>query len=101
MKMPIPRRRRVRTGLLWAIATLYVISIPWYRTTGEVPSLVGGLPDWVAVALGCYVAVAVLNAIAWLLTDISDTQPRVEGTDERFSEGSDVNVAGSSNRGVS
>ena len=68
----MPWRRRVRTGLLGAIAALYVISIPWYRTTGEVPSLIGGLPDWVAVALGCYAAVAVLNAIAWLVVEIPE-----------------------------
>ena len=31
-----------------------------------------GLPDWVAVALACYVAAAFLNAGAWLLTDLRD-----------------------------
>ncbi len=65
-------RRRVRTALLIAIAVLYVISIPWYRTSGAEPTLAFGLPDWVAVALGCYVLAAVLNAAAWLLTDVPD-----------------------------
>ncbi len=51
---------------------LYLISIPWYRTPGAEPTLIGGLPDWVALALGCYAASAVLNAVAWLLTDVSD-----------------------------
>ncbi len=72
MKNPVSWKRRVRTGLLVAIAALYVVSIPWYRTAGEVPSLVWGLPDWVAVALGCYAAVAVLNAIAWLMAEIPE-----------------------------
>ena len=27
---------------------------------------------WVAVALGCYAAAAVLNACAWLLTDVPE-----------------------------
>ena len=72
MKMTMRWRRRVRTGLLWAIAALYVISIPWYRTAGGVPSVIGGLPDWVAVALGCYAVVAVLNAIAWLVAEIPE-----------------------------
>ncbi len=67
-------RRRLRTALLWAIAALYVISIPWYRETGEIPSLVFGLPDWVAVALGCYAAAAVLNSVAWLLTEFPDRE---------------------------
>ena len=31
-----------------------------------------GLPDWVAVALVCYAAAAVCNALAWLLTDVPD-----------------------------
>lgn len=65
-------RRTARAGLLAAIAALYVVSIPWYRDTGAVPGLLFGLPDWVAVALGCYVVVAFLNAAAWLLTDVPD-----------------------------
>lgn len=61
----------VRRVLLAAIGVLFVISIPWYRDGGET-SLWFGLPDWVAVALLCYVAVAVLNSAAWLLTEIPD-----------------------------
>lgn len=66
----------VRRLLLGAIGVLFVVSIPWYRDSVEA-SRWFGLPDWVAVALLCYVAVAVLNSAAWLLTDISD------GEDER------------------
>ncbi|MBW2279115.1 MAG: hypothetical protein JRG76_03180 [Deltaproteobacteria bacterium] len=65
-------RRRLRNLLLVLIGLLYAASIPWYRTTGETPALWLGLPDWVAVALGCYAAAAVLNAVAWWLTDVSD-----------------------------
>ncbi len=64
--------RRLRRLLLSVIALLYLASIPWYRTTGEVPEIVFGLPDWVAVALGCYAASAVLNAIAWWFTEVLD-----------------------------
>ena len=64
--------RRLRRWLLLGIAGLYLLSIPWYRTTGEVPELVFGLPDWVAVALGCYAASALLNAIAWWISDVED-----------------------------
>jgi hypothetical protein len=64
--------RRLRRWLLLGIALLYLLSIPWYRTTGEVPELVFGLPDWVAVALGCYAASALLNAIAWWISDVED-----------------------------
>ena len=58
--------------LLVLIALLYVASIPWYRTPGGPVALVFGLPDWVAVALGCYGLAAVLNAAAWLLSDVRD-----------------------------
>ncbi len=65
-------RARTRAVLLVTIVVLYVVSIPWYRETGDLPETVLGLPDWVAVALGCYVAVALLNCVAWLLTDVRD-----------------------------
>ena len=65
-------KRRLRRTLLVGIGVLYVLSIPWYRSGGETGGSVFGLPDWVAVAVGCYVAVAVLNAAAWLLTDIDE-----------------------------
>ncbi len=65
-------KRRLRRTLLAGVGVLYVLSIPWYRSGGETGGSVFGLPDWVAVAVGCYVAVAVLNAAAWLLTDIDE-----------------------------
>ena len=66
---------RARAVLLTAIAALYVLSIPWYRAPGGVSARLLGLPDWVAVALGCYVAAAALNALAWLVTDVRDDEP--------------------------
>lgn len=66
----------MRRWLLIAICALYVLSIPWYRTTGAEPEIVLGLPDWVSVALGCYVAVALLNCLAWLLTDVPERPPQ-------------------------
>ena len=68
--------RRIRRLLLVFIAALYVVSIPWYRPAGESASVWFGLPDWVAVAMLCYAAVAVLNSIAWLLTDVPDGDER-------------------------
>jgi hypothetical protein len=65
-------RRRIRFTLLALIGLLYAISIPWYRADDAPLELIFGLPDWVAVAVGCYVAVAILNAFAWLLTDIPE-----------------------------
>jgi hypothetical protein len=62
---------------------LYALSIPWYREAGARPETWGGLPDWVAVALGCYVAIAVLNAIAWLLTDVPDALPELPEDESR------------------
>ena len=67
-------RRRLRALLLILIGLLLVVSVPWYRPTGAAFTLVWGLPDWVAVALGCYAAVAVLNSAAWLLSEIEDDE---------------------------
>ena len=75
------RRAVVRRGLLSLIALLYVLSVPWYRDTDAPLRIVFGLPDWVAVAVACYVAIAIFNAIAWMLTTISD-QP-APGEDAR------------------
>jgi hypothetical protein len=54
-------RRRLRRACYAGIAACYVLSVPWYR-----------VPDWVAVALGCYVVAAALNAAAWTLADVRD-----------------------------
>lgn len=70
--------RRLRAALLALVVALYVVSIPWYRDGGAKASVWLGLPDWVAVALLCYAAVAVLNSLAWLLTDFPDRDERDE-----------------------
>jgi len=68
-------KARLRTALLVVIGLLYVVSIPWYRESGAEPAIVFGFPDWVAVSIGCYVAIAILNSIAWFLTEVSDPDP--------------------------
>ncbi|MDJ0864482.1 MAG: hypothetical protein QNK03_00140 [Myxococcota bacterium] len=65
-------RQRLRRALLLGIALLYALSIPWYRGDDAPLRVVLGLPDWAAVALLCYVGVALLNAAAWLLTEVRD-----------------------------
>jgi hypothetical protein len=75
-------RARARTGLLLAIAALFIVSVPWYRKTGAPVEIVWGLPDWVVVALACYVAVAVLNGLAWLLSEMPNEEPRAVREDE-------------------
>jgi hypothetical protein len=62
------------------IGGLYVLSVPWYRETGAPVEIVAGLPDWVAVALACYVGVAILNGVAWLLTDVRDDPDESDAT---------------------
>jgi hypothetical protein len=62
----------LRRWLLLAIVVLYGVSIPWYREGGTEAETWLGLPDWVAVAVACYLAIAVLNAIAWLGTEVLD-----------------------------
>lgn len=68
---PSARSRRRRLCLL-AIGGLFVVSVPWYREPGATPEIWGGVPDWVAVSVLCYAAVAVLNAVAWQATDVPD-----------------------------
>jgi hypothetical protein len=65
-------RARLRGAILGVIGALYILSIPWYRESDAEATTVFGFPDWVAVSIGCYLAIAVLNSIAWLLTDVSD-----------------------------
>lgn len=77
--------RRWRPLLLASIAGLYVLSVPWYREPGATPAIWLGLPDWVAVSVLCYVAVAVLNALAWLGTDVVDDRAAGEACDGQAS----------------
>jgi len=58
--------------LLCGVGLLFAISIPWYRGDAP-PAKLFGLPDWVAVAILCYAAAAILNSAAWLLTDIPES----------------------------
>ena len=71
--MSDPRvRRRVHFACMIVIALLYLVSVPWYRDAEAPLRLWLGLPDWVAVALLCYVGVAMANALAWIVSDVSD-----------------------------
>ena len=65
-------RRRRRRLLLFAIGLLYLLSVPWYRSASDGLNILWGLPDWVTVAVVCYTLVAILNSLAWRLTDIDD-----------------------------
>lgn len=65
-------KRRLRSVLLVAVGLCFIASIPWYRNGGDASEVWLGLPDWVSVALLCYVAAAALNSVAWLLTEIPD-----------------------------
>lgn len=66
-------RARLRRACLAAIGVLYAVSIPWYRASGAEPGLWLGLPDWAALALVCYVGVALLNSVSWWLADVAET----------------------------
>ncbi|MBW2315833.1 MAG: hypothetical protein JRH10_16805 [Deltaproteobacteria bacterium] len=75
-----------RGWLLAGVVLLYVISIPWYRSPDSSVEIWFGLPDWVAVALGCYVGAAILNALAWMRTDVPEAESAPDvGSDEGVS----------------
>jgi hypothetical protein len=44
-----------------------VISVPWYLTPGESGSIIGGLPSWVWVSLGCSLGISILTSIGALI----------------------------------
>lgn len=73
------QRRFIYSACMIVIALLYIISIPWYRDAGGPLRLWLGLPDWVAVALLCYVGVAIVNGVAWSVTDVPDAPDESEG----------------------
>lgn len=79
----------MRRLLLALVALLYVFSIPWYRESGASTPLWLGLPEWVAVAVLCYLAAAALNAAAWLVTDIPETEDDLAPDPERDASGPD------------
>ena len=62
-----PRREPTQKRFFLPIVlALLVVSIPWYRSTGVMGSLVGGLPIWIWVALGCSAAISVVTAVVAL-----------------------------------
>ena len=90
----------MRRALLLAIAVLYAVSVPWYRDAGAEAEMWLGLPDWVAVAVLCYAAVAVLNSWAWLLTDIPEAQPEPAPSESPPSESPGSESPGSESPGA-
>ncbi len=84
--MSLPHRRRwIRIVCMILIALLYIASVPWYRDDSAPLKLWLGLPDWVTVAVLCYVGVAILNAVAWSVTEVPDTTDSI--ADERGAAG--------------
>jgi hypothetical protein len=73
------QRRLVYSACMIVIGLLYIVSVPWYRDDEAPLRLWLGLPDWVAVALLCYVGVAIVNAVAWIVTDVPDQSDESDG----------------------
>ena len=62
-----PRREPMQKRFfLPVVLALLVVSVPWYRTTGDMGRLVGGLPIWIWVALGCSAAISAVTAVVAL-----------------------------------
>lgn len=69
-------------GVRWylpAVLLLVIISVPWYRQSGEIGRIVFGLPGWVWTSLVCGFGVAALTAWAalraWRDPDDGDPGP--------------------------
>jgi hypothetical protein len=76
------QRRAVHFVCMVLIVLLYIVSVPWYREADAPLRIWLGLPDWVAVALLCYVGVAIANAVAWVVTEVPDTFDYSEESEE-------------------
>ncbi len=76
---PRQTRKGVARRRTWppfvGIAVLLVIAFPWYREADRPPVFWWGLPDWLVVAVCCFVGIAILNAYAWWRADWDDTTP--------------------------
>ena len=44
-----------------------IISIPWYRESGQSGEILSGLPVWIWISLACSAGIAILTAIGTLL----------------------------------
>ncbi len=63
----VPKREPAKQR--WYIPGLLafiVLSIPWYFEAGHVGRVIGGLPVWVWIAVGCTFGVSCLTALATL-----------------------------------
>ncbi|MGI9283463.1 MAG: hypothetical protein ACR2PX_28095 [Endozoicomonas sp.] len=60
------KNKTLRTALQLLMLLLLIISVPWYRTPGSDPNIYLGMPDWVILALTCYVLVIFINLLLWL-----------------------------------
>ena len=48
------------------LVVLILISVPWYRTAGEIGNVIGGLPGWVWTSLICTLGISILTAVGVL-----------------------------------
>lgn len=82
-----PRREPMQQ--LWflpIILVLLAISIPWYRTEGEIGRIVYGLPVWIWVAIICSAGVAGVTAVMAMFFWDDDDRDSPDGLVEAGSE---------------
>ena len=48
------------------LIVLVILSVPWYRTSGEIGNIIAGLPGWVWTSLICTVGISILTAVGVL-----------------------------------
>lgn len=59
-----PRREPMQKAwFLPLILILLALSVPWYRKTGEIGTIVAGLPLWIWVSLLCSALVSLVTAV--------------------------------------
>ncbi|WP_252178241.1 hypothetical protein [Endozoicomonas sp. 4G] len=63
------KNKPLRTALQLLMFSLLILSVPWYRTPGATPKIYLGMPDWVVLALSCYILVIFINLLLWVSRD--------------------------------
>jgi hypothetical protein len=70
-----PQEPLQRRWFLPLVVLLILASVPWYRPTGLVGHIYGGLPLWIWVTLGCSLLIAVLTCYVTLRSWRDDDDP--------------------------
>ncbi len=56
----------IKNSFIFLMLILLIMSVPWYRSDEQMSNTLFGFPEWVMVAIACYLAVTLINIGIWL-----------------------------------